>query len=129
MSIPVGSLPEATKWSLVAYHCAYDETLLGVLIDSLVGHGMTKPEAETVLGMAWELADDRDEDSLRTGAIDAVASRLAAPRGGAVMLDLAALKTSLAARSRVRTHWEGCYLDPTHRDCALYLLLAEIERG
>lgn len=27
-----------------------------------------------------------------------------------------------------RTHWDGCYLDPTHRDCAITLLLAERDR-
>ena len=77
-SRPMAFVSEADRWSQVAYHCAYDETLLGVLIDSLIGHGTTQAEAETVLSMAWEIADDRDEDSLRTDAIDAVTSRLAA---------------------------------------------------
>ncbi len=79
---PMSFLSEAEKWSRVAYHCAYDETLLRVLIDSLLSNGMKPEEAQTVLSMALETADEQDEDSRHADALDALAVELAEDQGG-----------------------------------------------
>ncbi len=42
-------------------------------------------------------------------------------------LNIKELKKELKERSRIRTHWTGCYLDPKHRDCAIHLLIEEVE--
>jgi hypothetical protein len=41
---------------------------------------------------------------------------------------LVEIEKKLAERDNPgRTHWEGCHLDPQHRDCLAYLLLAELK--
>lgn len=43
--------------------------------------------------------------------------------------ELRALRAAVDHREgRGRTHWEGCHLDSSHRDCAIVRLLDEVER-
>ena len=44
------------------------------------------------------------------------------------MVDLEKIKDALGTRNRISTHWDGCETDPRHRDCAMWLLIAEVER-
>jgi DNA-directed RNA polymerase sigma subunit (sigma70/sigma32) len=41
-------------------------------------------------------------------------------------IDIARLRAEIAERDRDRTHWDDCYLDAKHRDCAIVRLMDAI---
>lgn len=45
------------------------------------------------------------------------------------MIDLDKLKQALKDRDRIRTHSEGCHLWHHHRDCAIGVLIRELEEA